>query len=185
MNFDYLGSFISSFRQANNESLQSLADRSGVSRSMIAQIESGQKNPTIQILAKLADAMSISLEDFVKPPTKFNNSQVLRPSTLNIISKKDSPFICHLLSAKSSSSPADFYQFYFIRHGKTSFAANQSKNVVKYLWLERGNLTVYLASEAIRLYAGQAIMFNASIPHRFENRKAELASGTFTVVHQI
>ena len=55
--FDYIGMFIRNFRQANNESLQALADRSGVSRSMIAQIESAQKSPTLAVLAKLAQAM--------------------------------------------------------------------------------------------------------------------------------
>ena len=181
MNFDYIGLFIRSFRQANNESLQSLADRSGVSRSMISQIESGQKSPTIAILAKLADAMNISLEDFVKAPTDVNNIEVLTPSPNNIVSKKGSIFVCHQLTSRSSSSPADLYQFYFTDYGKTSFSANPTPGTVKYIWVEQGEITLFLSSTQVQVKAGQAIKFKATTPHRFENRKGLLAKGTFFV----
>ncbi|WP_232769095.1 helix-turn-helix domain-containing protein [Colwellia sp. Bg11-28] len=184
MNFDYIGSFIRSFRLANNESLQCLADRSGVSRSMIAQIESGQKSPTIVILAKLANAMSISLEDFVKAPTGLNDIKILMPSQDNIVSKKGSVFVCHQLTTRSNSSPADFYQFYFTSHGKTSFSANPVSDTVKYIWVEQGELTLFLSSKKIEVKAGQAIKFKASTPHRFENRQGPLAKGTFFVSYE-
>lgn len=183
MNFDYLGAFIRSFRQANNESLQSLANRSGISKSMIAQIESGQKNPTIVVLAKLAQAMSISLEDFVKPPQHSSSAQRLNPCDENIISKQDSPFVCHLLAKKGALTSADFYRFYFKTYGKTSFSANPVKGTVKYIWIEQGDLTLYLPSEKIQLHSEQGLKFNATLPHRFENRQGELVQGIFTVIY--
>lgn len=181
MNFDYIGLFIRSFRLANNESLQTLADRSGVSRSMISQVESGKKSPTIMILAKLADAMNISLEDFVKDPKGLNDMQVMIPTVENIVSKKGSIFVCHQLAARSSFSLADFYQFYFTEHGKTSFSANPVADSVKYIWLEKGNLTIYVSSKKIELEAGQGAKFNASIPHRFENKQGQLSQGNFYI----
>lgn len=184
MNFDYLGLFIRSFRQANSESLQSLADRSGVSRSMISQIESGQKSPTIVVLAKLAEAMNIRLEDFVKAPVALDDINVFRSSADNIVSKKNSVFVCHQLAAKSSTSLADFYQFYFTDHGRTSFSANPVSGAVKYIWLEQGELTVILATKKIQMNAGQGAMFAASTPHRFENRQGGLAKGTFFVAYE-
>ncbi len=184
MNFDYIGSFIRSYRSANSESLQSLADRSGVSRSMIAQVESGQKNPTIMILAKLANAMNIRLEDFVKDPKGLHDTEILLPTNENIVSKKDSVFVCHQLTARSNASLSDFYQFYFIDHGKTSFSANPISDSIKYVWVEQGMLTVYLSSKKIMLDADQGVRFNASIPHRFENQLGLLVKGTFVVAYK-
>lgn len=184
MNFDYIGLFIRSFRQANNESLQSLADRSGVSRSMISQVESGLKSPTLVILAKLANAMSISLEDFVKEPTGLNDIQVLQSAKENIVSKQGSVFVCHQLAAKSNVSLADFYQFYFTQHGKTLFSANPASKAIKYLWVEQGTLTIHLSSKKIQVAAGQGIKFDASIPHRFENRQGPLVKGTFFIAYR-
>lgn len=184
MNFDYIGLFVRSYRMANDESLQSLADRSGVSRSMIAQVESGQKSPTIMILAKLADAMNISLEDFVKNPKDLHETQVLISTKDNIVSKKDSAFVCHQLTTRSNASISDFYQFYFTEHGKTSFSANPESSSVKYLWVEQGLLTLYLSSKKIQLKAGQGAKFNASIPHRFVNQHGHLVKGTFLVAYR-
>ncbi|KGJ94009.1 helix-turn-helix domain-containing protein [Colwellia psychrerythraea] len=184
MNFDYIGLFIRSYRMANDESLQSLADRSGVSRSMIAQVESGQKSPTIMILAKLANSMNISLEDFVKNPKNLHETQVLISTKENIVSKKESAFICHQLTARSSTSLTDFYQFYFTEHGKTSFSANPISDSLKYLWVEQGELTIYLSSKKIQLKAGQGAKFNASIPHRFVNQHGQLVKGTFLVAYK-
>ena len=58
--FDYIGHFIRSYRLSHNISMDALAQKSGVSKSMIANIESAQKVPTIVVLDKLAQAMSIS-----------------------------------------------------------------------------------------------------------------------------
>jgi transcriptional regulator with XRE-family HTH domain len=184
VNFDYIGLFIRSYRMANNESLQALADRSGVSRSMISQVESGQKSPTIMILAKLADAMNISLEDFVKNPKGLNDTQILISTNENVVSKKGSAFVCHQLCAKSNASLCDFYQFYFSEYGKTSFQANPLSGAVKYLWVEQGMLTIHLSSKKIQLKAGQGAKFNASIPHRFENQQGQLVKGTFIVAYK-
>lgn len=184
LNFDYIGLFVRSYRMANNESLQSLADRSGVSRSMISQVESGQKSPTIMILAKLAGAMNISLEDFVKNPKGLHDAQMLISTKENIVSKKGSAFVCHQLAARSSSSLSDFYQFYFTKHGKTSFQANTLSGSVKYLWVEQGVLNIYLSSKKIQLKAGQGAKFNASIPHRFESQSGQLVKGTFLVAYK-
>jgi len=109
--------------------------------------------------------------------------QILAPSPSNIISKKGSVFVCHQLSVKSNSSPADLYQFYFTGYGKTSFSANPVASATKYVWIEQGELTVYLASKTLRATAGQAMTFNASIPHRFENRKNVLLKGVVFVAY--
>lgn len=182
MSFEHIGLFIRSYRQANGESLQSLGDRSGVSRSMIAQIESGQTSPTIVVLSKLAVAMNVRLGDLVEPLSHSQEVKVLEPDEGNIVSPKNSPFVCHQLLAKSGQVATDFYRFYFRHYGKTAFAANVA-NSIKYLWLEEGELTIHLASQSVGLKAGQMTTFSAAIPHRFESRAGALAKGVFLVTY--
>ncbi|MBU2713263.1 helix-turn-helix domain-containing protein [Zooshikella harenae] len=180
MSFEYISAFIKSYRLANGESLQSLADRSGVSRSMISQIEGGQTSPTIVVLAKLATAMNVRLGDLVEPPRGSQDVQVVEPSEDNIISKRGSAFVCHQLMARVGQVPTDFYHFYFRKYGKTAFSANVPKSV-KYLWLEQGQLNICVANKVIMVKASQMVTFNASMPHRFENRSGGLAKGVFIV----
>jgi len=46
-------------RATQGLSLEALADRSGVSRSMISVIERGESSPTAVVLAKLAAGLSV------------------------------------------------------------------------------------------------------------------------------
>lgn len=178
----HISSFIRSYRQANSESLQSLANRSGVSRSMISQIESDKTSPTIAILYKLATAMNIKIGDLVEQPTSSRKIKVYEPSLDNRITNERSAFVSHQLRTRTGSIPTDFHYYYFSSAGKTAFSANIA-GAVKYLWVEQGELTVNFASEVVQLKSGQMISFSASIPHRFESKYGELAKGVFLVTY--
>ncbi len=182
MSHSHISAFIRSYRQANGESLQSLANRSGVSRSMIAQIESEQTSPTVVVLSKIAKAMNIKIGDLVEPPNDSIKTAVLEANEDNRVSNSKSAFVCHQLKTKTGSIPTDFYCFYFSEYGKTAFSANAS-GATKYIWLEKGKLTIYLSNEVINLKPGQMTSFNASIPHRFESKHGELAKGVFLVTY--
>lgn len=56
---------IKSFRQEKNLSLEKASKITGVSKSMIAQIERREVNPTVTILAKIAEGFGISLLDIL------------------------------------------------------------------------------------------------------------------------
>ena len=182
-NFDYIGVFIRNFRHANGLSLQALADASGVSRSMISQIESSTTSPTLAVLQKLAMAMDIELRDLVQAPDKAYTISLSVPEDSNIMSKPDSPFVCHLLRRQQGHTINEVYYFYFRFAGRTSFSAN-IKGSTKNIWLESGTLTLYLATKKITIKEKELISFAASIPHRLESELDKgLARGTFFVTY--
>src|SRR5579871_75793 len=55
-------------RAAQALSLDALADKSGVSRSMISLIERGESSPTAVVLEKLATALSVTLHSLFTEP---------------------------------------------------------------------------------------------------------------------
>jgi len=179
---NHISNFIRSYRQANGESLQSLANRSGVSKSMISQIEGDKTSPTVVVLSKLAKAMNIKIGDLVEPPNRSKKIQVLEPNSNNKISSASHAFVCHQLKARTTKIPTDFYSYYFSKPGKTAFSANIT-GATKYLWVEEGKLTIYLPSEIVVINSGQMVSYNASIPHRFESKYGELAKGVFLVTY--
>lgn len=181
--FDYIGIFIRNYRQANGLSLQALADSSGVSRSMIAQIESLKTNPTLAVLQKLALAIDIELRDLVQPLDEANTISHSKPNDENIVSKADSAFVCHLLHKYQSQTLTEIYHFYFRFPGRTSFAANV-KGSKKSIWLESGELSLYLSTRNILIKEKELVSFSANIPHRFESQSTQsLAKGTMFVVY--
>ena len=51
-------------------SLEALADKSGVSRSMISLIERGESSPTAAVLQKLATALNVTLQALFIAPSR-------------------------------------------------------------------------------------------------------------------
>ena len=60
-----LGKNIRRVRKSKGWSLQALASRSGVSRSMLSMIERKEKNPTVQVAKQIAGALDVSLSQLL------------------------------------------------------------------------------------------------------------------------
>lgn len=65
---EYLARNVTSARANRNLSQTQLADRSGVPRSTITHIESGQGNPSVANLARVAAALGVGLDELVSEP---------------------------------------------------------------------------------------------------------------------
>jgi len=58
------GKRITYFRTQKNYSVNKLANLAGISQSYLRDVELGNKNPTIEILSYICDALNISLKEF-------------------------------------------------------------------------------------------------------------------------
>lgn len=55
---------IITLREARGFSTNKLANRAGISQSYLREIEMGKKNPTVEILSYICDALNVSLSAF-------------------------------------------------------------------------------------------------------------------------
>lgn len=60
-----LASNLRRFREARSWSQQQLADNSGVPRPTIANLESGDGNPTLSVMLRIATALGVSIEELI------------------------------------------------------------------------------------------------------------------------
>lgn len=75
-----IGKRITFFRTAKGYSTNKLALLSGISQSYLREVELGNKNPTVEVLSYLCDALGISLKDFfdTEPNTPFLDDPLLK-----------------------------------------------------------------------------------------------------------
>lgn len=64
-----VGSRITSFRTAKHYTVNKLATLAGISQSYLRDVELGKKNPTVEILSYICDALGISLSEFFDDST--------------------------------------------------------------------------------------------------------------------
>ncbi len=63
---DNLATNLRSLRETRGWSQQQLADNSGVPRPTVAHLESGEANPTLSVLVRVATALGVSIEHLVR-----------------------------------------------------------------------------------------------------------------------
>ena len=73
------GKRITYFRTQKNYSVNKLANLAGISQSYLRDVELGNKNPTIEILSYICDALNISLKDFFDDdlPAQLKNDPLI------------------------------------------------------------------------------------------------------------
>jgi ribosome-binding protein aMBF1 (putative translation factor) len=60
------GDRVRSSRQQRGFSQESLAHRAGINRTYIATLEAGRRNPSLDLMARLASALDVDLADLVR-----------------------------------------------------------------------------------------------------------------------
>lgn len=75
-----VGKRITFFRSQKNYSVNKLANLAGISQSYLRDIELGNKNPTIEIISIICDALDLTLQDFFSDDTisSIQNNEILK-----------------------------------------------------------------------------------------------------------
>jgi transcriptional regulator with XRE-family HTH domain len=163
-----IGSRVRELRRLKGFTLEVLAERSGVSRAMISKIERGEKNPTLVVAAKIAEGFGITLSQLVG--IEERREVIVVPKERRMVMRDPATgFERQLLSPTFGRKGVEFIRN-MVPEGSTSGEFPPHKRgVVEYIVVERGSLKAILAEEEYLLEEGDAIYFEADVPHRFEN----------------
>lgn len=151
-------------------SLDSLADRSGVSRSTISLIERGESSPTAIVLDKLAAALHVPLASlFEQLPSEAAPSPVSRADTQAIWTDPASGYVRRHLSAPVPC-PTQLVEIHFPAGQRVSYeTAMQEPDVVQQLWIIRGTMEVRAGETVWRLDKGDCLTMKLDQPTTFHN----------------
>ena len=163
-----LGERVRELRRGRNLTLDELAGLSGVSRAMISKLERGEKNPTLVVAAKLAEGLGISLSTLAGMEERHEVIVVPRDRRM-VMRDPETGFERQLLSPNFVGPGVEFVQNK-IPPGSTSgeFPPHR-KGVEEHVVVEHGSLKAILAGDEYLLDEGDAMYFEADIPHRFDN----------------
>ncbi len=162
---------IRTLRAAKKWSLEALAKASGVSRSMLSQIERNEVNPTLAVLLSIGRAFGVGLSELVESGEA--------PSTMKVIRHDDRQF--HYRTAKDHSirtlSPlnlekeVEFYEVQLQPNGALRSAAHY-KGTREFLTVQKGKVRVESAGETVDLAKGDSVSYQADVPHAIMNQGA-------------
>ena len=101
---------VSELRQRSNFTLEQLAAASGVSRSMLSQIERGQANPTLAVTFRIAQAFGMSIGELVDDPAASANIEIVHGKDPNNLFRADDKCQIRTLSPLHLEKNVEFYE---------------------------------------------------------------------------
>lgn len=164
-----LGKKLKQIRLWKGYTLQEVAERSGVSRSMLSQIERDEKNPTVNVLCQIAEALDMTPSQILGAE-EAKEVVVIRSQNKQVFRDELSGFQRILLSPAFPSKGIEFI-LNILPEGKSTgdFPAHK-KHVKEYIHVAEGMLQIILnGQDAYRLEAGDSLYFEADVVHRMDN----------------
>lgn len=164
-------------RQAQGLSLDAVAKLSGVSRSMVSQIERGASSPTVAILWNLTRALQVDFAGLLEDQP-VSQIEVLRAQDVPTIENRGLGCTIRILSPPEDAGHHEVYELRFADGGMLN-SAPHARGTRENLTVIEGALTVISGDVMDRLIAGETARYAADVPHRLE---AEGPARAFLVV---
>ena len=146
-------------RGASGLSLEGLAQRSGVSRSMISLIERGESSPTAVVLEKLAAGLGVTLASlFDAPDARAPGGPVARRDDQPPWRDPASGYLRRNVSPPGLPQPMQIVEVHFPPGERVAFEAGlRDERVFQQIWVLEGAIDVTLGEERHRLREGDCL----------------------------
>lgn len=155
-------------RKKKDWTLEQLSSLSGVSRSMLSQIERGIANPTLGVAHRIAQAFRLTLSDLVHTPSSAGHIEVIREQDSGQVFRDDDQCRIRTLSPLQLEKDVEFYEL-TLRPAGALVSAPHFAGTREFLTVEKGAIRVTSSDDCRELRRGDSAHYPADLPHKIEN----------------
>ncbi|XAT59165.1 helix-turn-helix domain-containing protein [Rhodobacteraceae bacterium IMCC1335] len=165
-------------RRAKGLSLDAVAKLSGVSRSMVSQIERGESSPTISTLWNLTKALQVDFAGLLEDDQE-SRMEILRSNDVPTIENHGNGCSIRILSPPEGAGRHEVYELRFSAGGALD-SLPHAQGTREHLTVIEGQLKVTSGEAAEQVFKGDTARYAADVAH---NISADSAACAFLVVH--
>jgi len=162
-----VGANLRRLRVKRGLSLERMAKASGVSRAMLGQIELGHSTPTINVVWKIARALDVSFATLITEHAGTSTAIVLRDRA-KLLTSHDGSFTSRALFPFDEPRNVEFYELH-LAPSSVEEADPHPVGTTENLVVTSGELELTVGKVRHRLQTGDAIFFEADVPHAYRN----------------
>jgi transcriptional regulator with XRE-family HTH domain len=171
-------------RRRRGLSLRELAQRLGVSASLISQVETGRANPSVSTLYAIATELDVSLDELLfedrRPPSLTGPEPAASQRIERMVQARETRKRIRLASGvtwdrltTTSEPDTEFLYVTYEVGGASSHDGFQRHQGHEWGYVIDGTLEVHIGFEVVVLRAGDAVSFDSTVPHRLANNGTE------------
>lgn len=163
---------VSALRAEREMSLEALASRCSVSRSMISLIERGESSPTAVVLEKLAKGLGVTLASLFEDPRDDASPLVRRAEQLQWTDPQ-SGYLRRNISPPHFRSPIQIVEVIFPPGATVAYEAGaRDKSVHQQIWVLEGCMELSFAEQRYFLRQGDCLAMREDQAIAFQNTTA-------------
>ncbi len=159
---------VKNLRKKKGWTLEELAAASGVSRSMLSQIERARVNPTLGVIYRIAQAFGLTISELVDTPSVATRMDVIRAEDRTHHYRSDKFCRIRTLSPLHLEKDVEFYEL-SLTPGGTLKSAAHFKGTREFLTVQQGRVRVTSDADKCELSKGDSVHYPADVPHAIEN----------------
>ena len=170
-----IGANIQRIRKEQDLTLEALAERSGVSKAMLSQIESDKVNPTVLTIWKIARGLEVELDAILKgswePARKFSSTSGSDVVTLD--TAQNGPHI-KVFSPLTMAEDLEIYQLTF-EPDTELVSGPHAPRAEEFITVLSGAVVITAGDKRAELAAGDFINYHCDVEHTIANPYKEEA----------
>lgn len=168
------GERLKRIRKERGLTLQDLAERVGVTKSFLSQVENGAANPSFQTLRGLVEALDTPMFALFRT-VETRDTLIVRKSNRVRISTSDPGLILELLSPDTPGINMEV-TISELEPGAVSGVRPKGHSGEEFGLILRGRAVFQIGNEEFELTEGDSIWLPGEIPHRVINRGRRILS---------
>ena len=178
-----MGVALATLRQRAGLSLDGLARQSGVSKSMLSQIERGRTNPTVAVIWRLAQALRVDSAELLRGGGGRAQAIALVPEGQTpVMRSTDGKYELRILGPVELAGRFEWYELALHSGGALRSDAHET-GAREHLTVLAGSVTVHSGDQEITVATGETARYAADIKHAIVNDGKAKASVILVVLH--
>jgi transcriptional regulator with XRE-family HTH domain len=148
-------------------SLEAVAERAGVSKNTVIQVEQGRANPSISTLCRLADALGVGVASLIEAPASPRVTVRRAADTPALWASEAGSRALFCLG----TDPPDVVELWdwSLAAGDGFDGEAHPPGTVELLLVLDGQVALRVGTGEHHLDAGDSVLFEAEVPHRYAN----------------
>jgi transcriptional regulator with XRE-family HTH domain len=155
-------------RKKRGWSLEELAMASGVSRSMLSEIERGRANPTLAVAFRIAQAFDLTLGELVEEAAATPRIDVIRADDRTYHYRSDRYCRIRTLSPLHMEKLVEYYEVVLRPKGALRSSPHFA-GTRELLTVQAGSVRLTSGGDTEELAQGDSAHYPADVPHAIEN----------------
>ncbi|CAG9611112.1 HTH-type transcriptional regulator SutR [Bacillus rhizoplanae] len=171
---------LKAIREKEKLSLEKVSQLSGVSKTMIGQIERGESSPTLTTIWKIANGLKVSFTSLINSPQP--DTTVVFRDEMQVLSEDNGRYRVYPSFPFQEDKRFEIYSVEIEKEGILSSDSHR-EGTEEFITVFDGEVTIRVSEGEYKLKSGDSIRFKADRPHTYYNSGKTLVRLSMTIYY--